>query len=120
MIRFITLFIGAFLAVMIAIQEIMPYFITDIEFPQSEMIITLGVAIGSLLVVILPRVAMVVFISNAIYSALQVQLGSEEDLYVYAIASVVLTIMSYMSFLSLRRDKKRIKQEINTIDPYDV
>ena len=36
MIRFITLFIGAFLAVMIAIQEIMPYFITDIEFPQSE------------------------------------------------------------------------------------
>ena len=62
MIRFTTLFIGAFLAVMIAIQEIAPYFITDMEFPQNELIITLGVAIGSLLVVVLPRVAMVVFL----------------------------------------------------------
>ena len=76
MIRFITLFIGAFLAVMIAIQEIGPYFITDIEFPQNELIITLGVAIGSLLVVVLPRVAMVVFVKFACYSALQVQLGA--------------------------------------------
>ena len=25
-----------------------------------------------------------------------------------------------MNFLSLRRDKKRIKEEINTIDPYDA
>ena len=120
MIRFITLFIGAFLAVMIAIQEIGPYFITDIEFPQNELIITLGVAIGSLLVVVLPRVAMVVFVTVACYSALQVQLGAEDNLYIYASAAAILTIMSYMSFLSLRRDKKRLKEEINTIDPYDV
>ena len=112
MIRFITLFIGAFLAVMIAIQEIGPYFITDIEFPQNELIITLGVAIGSLLVVVLPRVAMVVFVTVACYSALQVQLGAEDNLYIYASAAAILTIMSYMSFLSLRRDKKRLKKKL--------
>ena len=93
MIRFITLFIGAFLAVMIAIQEIGPYFITDIEFPQNELIITLGVAIGSLLVVVLPRVAMVVFVTVACYSALQVQLGAEDNLYIYASAAAILTII---------------------------
>ena len=120
MIRFITLFIGAFMAVMIGIQEIAPYFITDTEFPQNEIIISLGVAIGSLLVVILPRVSMVVFILISGYSAFQVQSGAEEDLYIYAIASLILTIMSYMSFLSLRRDKRRIKDDITTIDPYDA
>ena len=120
MIRFITLFIGAFLAVMMAIQEIAPYFISDISFPQNELIITSGVALGSLLVVILPRVAMVVFICVALYTVLQVQIGAEEDLYIYASASGILTIMSYMSFISLRRDKKKIKEQINTIDPYDA
>ena len=74
----------------------------------------------SLLVVVLPRVAMVVFVTVACYSALQVQLGAEDNLYIYASAAAILTIMSYMSFLSLRRDKKRLKEEINTIDPYDL
>jgi hypothetical protein len=120
MIRFITLFIGAFLAVMIAIQEIAPYFITDIDFPRNALIITLGISIASLIVVIFPRLSMVLFAFIAAFAAFVDQTNPQESLSIYAAASLILMVMSYMSFISLRRENKRIKEDVNKIDPYDL